>query len=202
MARLAGVDDAVFFRLGRPGNLGAQAGKSELPAENGRIRQLVFRGEHAMRFVAFLVCLAVVFQSGNLLADEAAKSAAYEAAPAAAKAVPGVDLTGTWTGTWCSGKNGHHGPMTAQFSAGCNGSYEVRFKGRFCAIIPFTYRTTLKATQNADGSVTLTGSRRLGLLMGTFSMQGTVTGDKLQATYCSKQDHGTFSLSRSATCCK
>ncbi|MFM7832398.1 MAG: hypothetical protein ACKPJD_11435, partial [Planctomycetaceae bacterium] len=78
-----------------------------------------------MRFVAFLVCLAVVFQSGNLLADEAAKSAAYEAAPAAAEAVPAVDLTGTWTGTWCSGKNGHHGPMTAQFSAGCNGSYEV-----------------------------------------------------------------------------
>lgn len=155
-----------------------------------------------MRFVSFLVCLAVVFQSGNLLADEAAKSAAYEAAPAATEAVPAVDLTGTWTGTWCSGKNGHHGPMTAQFSVGCNGSYEVRFKGRFCAIIPFTYRTTLKATQNADGSVTLTGSRRLGLLMGTFSMQGTVTGDKLQATYCSKQDHGTFSLSRSATCCK
>ncbi|MFM7830362.1 MAG: hypothetical protein ACKPJD_01150 [Planctomycetaceae bacterium] len=50
--------------------------------------------------------------------------------------------------------------------------------------------------------MTLTGSRRLGLLMGTFSMQGTVKGDKLQATYCSKQDHGTFSLSRSATCCK
>jgi len=155
-----------------------------------------------MRRVAFLVCLAVVFQSGSLLGDEAAKSAAYEAASPAAQAVPAVDLTGTWTGSWCSGKNGHHGPMTAQFSAGCNGCYEVRFKGRFCAIIPFTYRTTLKATQNADGSVTLTGSRRLGLLMGTFSMQAAVTGDKLQATYCSKQDHGTFSLSRSATCCK
>ncbi|MCE2797524.1 MAG: hypothetical protein LW816_19540 [Planctomyces sp.] len=154
-----------------------------------------------MQIVRLVLCLAVVLQAGLVRADEAAKSAAYEAAPAATPTVA-IDLTGTWTGTWCSGKNGHHGPMTAEFSGGCNGCYDVRFRGRFCAIIPFTYRTTLKAVSNPDGSVSLTGSRRLGLLMGTFSMQGVVSGDKLQASYCSKQDHGTFTLSRAATCCK
>ena len=181
----------------------SQAGKCGLAGENTQVGLSVSFGEQVMRSLRMFLCVAIVLQSVSVLADEASKSAAYEAAPAAAQAVPAaVDLTGTWTGSWCSGKNGHHGPMTAQFSAGCDGSYDVRFKGRFCAIIPFTYRTTLKATQNADGSVTLSGSRRLGLLMGTFSMQGTVLGDKLQACYCSKQDHGSFSLSRSATCCR
>lgn len=155
-----------------------------------------------MQVVRMVVCLALLLHVGSVSADEAAKSAAYEAAPAAQTVHSTMDLTGTWSGTWCSGKNGHHGPMTAEFSGGCNGCYDVRFRGRFCAIIPFTYRTTLKATANPDGSISLTGSRRLGLLMGTFSMQGSVSGQTLQATYCSKQDHGTFTLTRAGACCK
>jgi hypothetical protein len=178
-----------------------EAGQPALAGENARVGKSCFWGGSAMQIVRLVLCLAVVLHFGLVQADEAAKSAAYEAAPVV-QAVPAVDLTGTWTGTWCSGGNGHHGPMTAEFSAGCHGCYDVRFRGRFCAIIPFSYRTTLKATVNADGSVSLSGSRRLGLLMGTFSMQGTVSGDRLQANYCSKQDHGTFTLSRTATCCK
>lgn len=108
------------------------------------------------------------------------------------------DLSGCWSGRWCSRSTGHEGPMTAEFCRiGCD-RYDVTFKGRFCLLIPFQYRAVLCATCGDDGRVHLSGSKRLGPLLGTFSFRGTSDGQQFRATYCSKDDSGTFTMQR---CC-
>lgn len=106
------------------------------------------------------------------------------------------NLCGTWSGKWCSQSNGHNGPMKAEFRQVCRNQYEVTFNGRFCRLIPFRYKAKLHATQNEDGTVSLHGSKNLGLLFGTFSFRGTVTGNQLNARYWSDQDCGTFRLTK------
>ena len=158
-----------------------------------------------MQKLKLVLGLVVVLQAGILAADQQSQ-ASYDSAAVAAAAgdasasVQASDPAGTWSGSWCSSRNGHHGPMRAEFCRTCDNQYSVRFRGKFWGIVPFAYRTTLQASTNADGTVTLTGSRRLGLLLGTFSMQATVTGNTLKATYCSKQDQGTFTMSRCGGC--
>ena len=115
---------------------------------------------------------------------------------AAAVVLSAPDLAGRWTGTWSSQSTGHQGPMTAEFCRVNDSQYAVSFTGKFCAIIPFRYKATLNAKHNPDGSVQLSGSRHLGLLFGTFRFQGTVTDNRFQATYCSKDDTGNFRLTR------
>lgn len=158
-----------------------------------------------MQKLRLVLGLVVVLQAGILAADQQSQASSDSAAVAAAAgdataSVQASDPAGTWSGSWCSSRNGHHGPMRAEFCRTCDNQYSVRFRGKFWGIVPFAYRTTLQASTNSDGTVTLTGSRRLGLLLGTFSMQATVTGNTLKATYCSKQDQGTFTMSRCGGC--
>jgi len=108
-----------------------------------------------------------------------------------------TDLSGTWTGQWGSQSTGHEGPMTATFCRLNNSQYSVTFTGKFCALIPFRYKAVLAAQQNADGSVSLSGSKNLGLLFGTFRFQGTASGNQFHATYRSKSDCGNFRMTRS-----
>lgn len=107
-----------------------------------------------------------------------------------------TNLCGTWSGQWCSQSTGHNGPMKAEFRRLCGDQYEVTFNGRFCRLIPFRYKAVLHARQNDDGTVSLHGSRNLGLLFGTFSFRATTDGNQLNARYWSEQDIGTFRLTR------
>lgn len=120
-------------------------------------------------------------------------------APASATAPTNVpDLSGTWTGTWQSCVNGHHGPMNATFCRRCDGHYDVAFNGRFWKLIPFRYKTTLTVTgYGTNGKVYLSGSHHLGPVLGTFSYNAWADGGQFVSGYCARKDNGQFVMSRS-----
>lgn len=110
-----------------------------------------------------------------------------------------TDLSGTWSGQWCSQSTGHRGPMKAQFCRINSCQYEVTFSGRFCKLIPFRYKAILCASVGDDGCVHLRGSKNLGFLFGTFNFSGTASESRFDARYWASSDCGTFTLSR---CCR
>lgn len=115
-----------------------------------------------------------------------------------APVVADIDLSGIWSGQWCSQSTGHRGPMKAQFCRINSCQYEVKFSGRFCKLIPFRYKAILCATMGEDGCVQLRGSKNLGFLFGTFNFSGNASDSSFTARYWASSDCGTFTLSR---CC-
>ena len=111
-----------------------------------------------------------------------------------AGAVP--DLTGSWSGSWESCKNGHHGPLHAEFCKICDGEYEVLFRGRFFKVVPFRYTTTLHVTGQQGDRVLLSASQRLGPVLGRFEMTAEATATEFTAHWCSGNDNGLFTLHR------
>ena len=114
-----------------------------------------------------------------------------------------VDLSGHWSGTWASGNTPHHGPLQAEFVRLNEGEYEVFFRGKFFAILPFRYSVVLTASEQ-DGVVTMSGSKYLGKMFGTFQFSAAVTDTNFSANYSSCKDHGCFEMTRCsyATCCE
>jgi hypothetical protein len=114
---------------------------------------------------------------------------------AAECAANAADLSGHWTGIWQSGSTRHQGTLQAQFVRLDANRYQVNFNGRFLRLVPFRYSTVMTAAEN-DGIVTLTGSKYLGRLFGTFSFAATATDCRFDATYSSCKDHGYFRMTR------
>jgi len=106
-----------------------------------------------------------------------------------------VDLSGKWHGTWTSCTTGHHGKLKARFHKIGDNCYQVRFTGTFFVAVPFTFAVKLKATQQPDGTVVLSGSPQLPLF-GTFNFSATATNCNFNANYSSRKDEGRFTLSR------
>jgi hypothetical protein len=109
-------------------------------------------------------------------------------------AVP--DLTGNWSGHWESCKNGHHGPLSARFCKADDGHYKVVFRGRFLKVVPFRYATTLTVTGYDGDRVFLGASKRLGPVLGSFSMDADATSSDFTARFTSRDDNGLFVLRR------
>ena len=114
-----------------------------------------------------------------------------------------IDLSGQWSGTWASGNTRHHGPLQAEFVRLNDGQYEVFFRGKFFAILPFRYSVVMSASEQ-DGVVTMSGNKYLGRMFGTFSFSAAVTDTQFNANYSSCKDHGCFEMTRCtyATCCE
>lgn len=114
-----------------------------------------------------------------------------------------VDLSGHWAGTWASGNTRHHGPLQAEFVRLNESEYEVFFRGKFFAILPFRYSVVLTASEQ-DGVVTMSGSKYLSRMFGTFTFSAAVTDTHFNANYSSCKDHGCFEMSRCSygTCCE
>jgi hypothetical protein len=108
------------------------------------------------------------------------------------------DLTGHWTGHWESCKNGHHGPLSAQFCKTGDGCYEVVFRGRFLKVVPFRYATTLTVTGQDSDRVLMSAAKRLGPVLGSFRMDAEATAVEFTAHWSSREDHGLFVLRRTA----
>ena len=124
------------------------------------------------------------------------RSHAVDSVPAPASVVV-PDLTGSWTGCWVSGKNGHKGPLRAEFCKVNDTCYKVTFRGRFWKVFPFRYTTTMTVTgYTSDGQVMLTSSQKLGPILGTFCMNAVATNCHFEASFTSKNDHGKFILNR------
>jgi hypothetical protein len=110
---------------------------------------------------------------------------------------PIPDLSGRWeSGSWHSDTTGHKGPLRATFHQQDDGNYRVIFRGRFWGVVPFRYGVTLQVTGQQDDKVLLSGSSRLGPILGTFTYSGEASATEFQATYQSRGDHGVFLLSR------
>ena len=114
-----------------------------------------------------------------------------------------IDLSGHWSGTWASGNTRHHGPLQAEFVRLNESEYEVFFRGKFFAILPFHYSVVMTASEQ-DGVVTMTGSKYLGRMFGTFQFSAAVTDTNFNANYSSCKDHGCFEMTRCsyATSCE
>ncbi len=98
---------------------------------------------------------------------------------------------GKWSGQWRSEATGHQGPLKARIRKLDNDRYRAMFRGRFFAVIPFIYPTTLQRS----GDSSFTSSQRLPLL-GTYKMKAEVTSDQFKATFEGRRDTGVFELSR------
>lgn len=120
-----------------------------------------------------------------------------EQAPAAVAPAPVhvPNLCGEWCGSWLSYCTGHKGPIRATFCRLDNCRYEVRFRGRFCKLIPFCYSATLRVTGYKDGRVYLAGSKPLPLF-GTFTFSAWATDRQFVAGYSAEDDRGQFVMTR------
>lgn len=107
-----------------------------------------------------------------------------------------IDLTGHWSGHWCSYANGHHGPVSAHFCRLDDQHYQVHFRGKFFRFLPFDYTVVLTVTGQEGDRVLLSGSHHLGLLWGTFSYQAWANETQFVAGYGSHKDRGQFVLNR------
>jgi hypothetical protein len=153
------------------------------------------RGWIGGRLVEFVlgVVLAIGVGGGFVVGEESGRG---EVAGQVMPVEPSATLAGDWRGMWLSGTTGHRGPMRAEFRSAGPGSWEVVFRGRFCALIPFRYSAVLCESRGEDGSVQLRGSRNLGPLFGTFHFSGTVREGRLNARWWSKKESGRFVLER------
>lgn len=111
-----------------------------------------------------------------------------------------VDLSGTWTGSWSSCKTNHQGPLSATLTKIDETAYCAEFRGRFLAIMPFRYTTTLHVVEEGD-VVALSGSSYLGRLFGTFTFSAVATETTFDANYSSKRDCGKFAMTKQVCCC-
>src|SRR5262249_18059961 len=69
-----------------------------------------------------------------------------------------VDLSGSWNGNWLSCESGHKGPLSATFCKLNDTCYQVRFTGRFFAVIPFRYSVNMQVVGQDQDKIYLTGS--------------------------------------------
>jgi hypothetical protein len=106
------------------------------------------------------------------------------------------DLSGRWSGYWVSDKNGHRGPLRANFRKVSDACYRVTFTGRFWKVVPFVYSVNLAVTGASTDAVTLAGETRAGPVIGTFRYDATATACDFEARFTSKNDSGRFVLSR------
>ena len=120
------------------------------------------------------------------------------------KVVEQVDLSGNWSGSWLSCKNGHNGKLRATFCRLNEHQVQATFVGSFAKILPFRYNAVLQIVHEEDGVIVVRGSKRLGPIMGVFSYEATISGDRFDATYQSRRDCGRWSMTRcpESSCCK
>ena len=107
-----------------------------------------------------------------------------------------ASLRGSWGGSWISCTTNHKGPMSATFCQLDANRYQVHFRGRFFKLIPFQYTAVLNVVGYEGDRVLLSGSHRLGPIMGTFHYSAWASATQFVATYRSKNDSGQFVLSR------
>ena len=107
--------------------------------------------------------------------------------------------TGPWKGEWKSNWNGHEGPLWCIVTPNPDhpGSYDFRYRAGWGILQFGNYVHTIKPEVTPDGHLIVQGEMELPKLVGTHSLDGTVTRDAFRANYKSdKGDHGTMTLRR------
>lgn len=147
-----------------------------------------------MRHLPYCVALCVVLASLGC----SSYSRDYQAAMAQPRTPGSID--GAWQGTWTSAA-GHHGALRCIVAAAPAAqpspqvTYTARFKATFWKVFSGEYTATLSGMR--EGDVThLSGDHDLGLFLGRYHYEATVTPDRFDATYRTTGDHGEFHLTR------
>lgn len=100
---------------------------------------------------------------------------------------------GVWRGTWSSRSTGHQGPLRARIRQLDSHTYRAWFAGRFAGVIPFVYPSKLS---RVPGTANLYRSSQRLPLMGNYQMTATVTPGRFDAHFQSRNDQGTFRMTR------
>ena len=106
------------------------------------------------------------------------------------------DPVGVWRGEWNSGSTGHRGPMKAVIRPTGNGTYAAKFSGRFLGVIPFAYRAELQPALDQHGDTHLVASKKLGPILGSYTMDTVVSGSQLSGSFQAAGDTGQVRLRR------
>jgi len=110
---------------------------------------------------------------------------------------PTATPAGLWQGSWQSAANGHRGELRAILTPIEGDRFDARFRARFWGVMVFGYRLELGLQEATPEHWIFWGESDLGWLAGgRFECKGTASTNTLLATYESKRDHGTFTLSR------
>lgn len=148
--------------------------------------------------LASIVCVAngPATSGQEISASELLPPALHQSDDQPAVLLQPASLRGGWSGSWISCTTNHKGPMSATFCQLDAKRYQVHFRGRFFKLIPFQYTAVLNVVGYEGDRVLLSGSHRLGPIMGTFHYSAWANATQFVATYRSKNDSGQFVLSR------
>lgn len=103
---------------------------------------------------------------------------------------------GRWrNGSWTDNNTGHQGPLRGHFRQTNDGNYRAVFTGRFFAVIPFRFATTLQVVGREGDQVQFAGESKLALFS-RYTYSGTADGQNFNMQYQSRQYQGDFNLSR------
>ena len=115
---------------------------------------------------------------------------------AASTAAPANDLTGRWEGTWRSEATGHHGKLRSLVTHLEGGDYQARYRAKYLRIMSFCYPVRLKVAAVEDG-FKFNGEADLGWYAGgRYQYEGRANATNFFSTYKSKDDHGSFQMTR------
>lgn len=124
---------------------------------------------------------------------EAAPSASAFPAPADARA---DKLAGRWEGTWRSERSNHSGKLRAIVTPIDAQTYRADFDATYMGLMRFGYSMKLAAQSEAD-QTRFQGAENLGWLAGgLYRYDGAADGHAFNCTYRSRNDHGTFRMTR------
>ncbi len=117
---------------------------------------------------------------------------AVQAAP-----VPPDSPSGPWKGRWVSQANGHEGPLWCVITPGPKGTCDFRYRAGWAHLQFGDYTHTCPVDTEADDSLKITSAMKLPGEWGTYTINGTITATKFDATYTSDTgDRGTMKLRR------
>ena len=118
---------------------------------------------------------------------------------AASAAAPPNDITGRWEGTWRSDITGHHGKLRCLVAHLEGGDYQARYRAKYLRIMSFSYPVRLKVAAAGDG-FKFNGEADLGWYAGgLYQYEGRASATNFFSTYKSKDDHGSFQMTRPAS---
>jgi hypothetical protein len=144
----------------------------------------------------------VVLVASSLMALSGCATSTFERdwKTAASYANAADDISGCWEGTWESHVNGHHGKLRAIVTRQGADTYYMQFKATFLGVVPFKFALPVYVTENG-GVYALQGEADLGWLAGgVYTYSGEATPCDFVSSYCAKNDHGVFRMTRKVSC--
>ena len=116
---------------------------------------------------------------------------------------PKPDVSGPWEGYWLSDRNAHTGKLRAigtrrPSAAGAEDGtehMEFRYHATWAKVLSGGYTSDHRVKRNRDGSYQVSGEKEIALL-GLYTSEGTIKGDKFESRYEADADEGVFVLKR------